>query len=131
MLKQVTISHILNVLEINPKAYELIAQIEFLLRTDEERSRFLYEAIGRDGKEINKILNNIRRDKISCNCISLYAFIAECEHDEMLAIESLLQERITEAKYSKLKQSGMTPIELFSIHKRNPFARLMGILLYA
>lgn len=61
---QVTITHIMKVLSISPKAIELIAQIEFLLRTDEERSCFLNKAVGRDGQEINKILMSIRRKKI-------------------------------------------------------------------
>lgn len=128
---QVTIAHIMKVLSINPKAIELITPIEFLLRTDEERSRFLYEAVGRDGQEINKILYNIRREKIKQNQISLYDFVTECKYDEMNAIENLLQERITVAKYNRLKQTGITPINLFKIHKLNPFARVMNLILFA
>lgn len=128
---QVSIAHIMKVLSISPKAVELIAQIEFLLRTDEERSRFLYEAIGRDGQAINKILYNIRLEKIKQNQISLHDFVTECKYDEMNAIENLLQERITVAKYNRLKQTGITPINLFKIHKLNPFARVMNLILFA
>ncbi|MEK3733784.1 hypothetical protein MKX64_15395 [Paenibacillus sp. FSL M8-0334] len=128
---QVSIAQIIKVLSISPQAIELIAQIEFLLQTHEERSRFLYEAMGKDGKEICKILSNIRREKIIQNQISLQDFVTECKYDELKAIENLLQERLTEAKYNKLKQTGITPINLFKVHKRNPFARVMNLILFA
>lgn len=128
---QVTISRIMDVLGISPTACELISQMEFLLQTDEERSRFLCAAMGKDGQEINKLLMNIRREKIKLNRMSLREFITHYKYNELEAIEQLLQEYINPLKYEKFKESGITPERVFKIHMMNPFAHIMKIILFA
>lgn len=105
--------------------------MEFLLPTDEKRTTFINNAIGYEGKEINKMLMDIRRNKIKQRNIDLNQFVAECQQSEKAAVESLLQEHINDAKYDKLKRTGVSPSKLFHIHRMNPFAKTMNIISFA
>ena len=126
--KQVSITDIMKLLKISPEAIELVAMMKFLLRTNEERNQFIMDAIGLDGQGINKIVYDIRREKIMQNPINLHDFIIACTHDEEVAYENLLQEPLTDAKYNRLKTYGVTPVSLYKAHKKDPFARAMNIV---
>lgn len=127
--EQVSILDIINVLEIKPKAIEFINQMEFLLETDNECASFLNEAIGKTEQEMYKILMRIRKDKIRNKDMRFSDFKRHYDVNAIEAIEQLLQEPITEAKYSKFKGSNIAPERFYLIHKQNPFARLMNVLI--
>lgn len=131
MKNQITLNQILDHCEISPKANLIIEQLEFFLKTNEDRETFLqkYEERGvwRDKKASLKLIQLAKEIGSYHYAYNTDQLVNMLEKD---ALESLFLEPINPGKLFRFKKHNISITDLLMIKQRQPEISLMSALLY-
>ncbi|MDH6672003.1 hypothetical protein ACXFAU_10910 [Paenibacillus glucanolyticus] len=114
-------------LQISPAAIELISMINFLFALEDEKISLFNDCAGEDGREINRYINNKRREIISNRLYTMDEFMRDWQMNQKSALERLFQEPLTDVKLAKLKVKD--PILIFKLHSTQPHMRFMKFIM--
>lgn len=134
MNTQITIRQVALALNINPKSFMVLNEMETLLDTQYEMNRFLKHTLGydckqpRDRREVGNTLNDLRMQKMKEYSLSLSEFLHWYEIDPVLALSHLLVEKVSKIHITRIEEYQVTPDEIYEMHINNPDMFLFGLL---
>jgi hypothetical protein len=134
MNEQVTIRQVALTINVDPKAFMLIDEMETVLDTQQDIHSFMTKTIELDCREprgrrnIGNMLREKRKEKMREYRLLLTDFLEWFKVDAMGALSHLLVEKVKAIHIRKINEEKMSAVQIYELHQRYPNDYLLGIL---
>ncbi|MNC19798.1 hypothetical protein D3C75_677370 [compost metagenome] len=127
---------IVKTLNIDPNAFMLVNELNYILSTEQDRELFINATQGLNAKlfshrrQMDSVLRSMRKEKMKKTKVSMYEFVNQFKIDPIAALSNLLVERIAPIHIRIVNERKVTAERIYELHQQYPHEYLMGLLIW-